>query len=232
MRIPDIIIAIDGYSSTGKSSFAKSIASTFGFTYLDSGALYRAITLWAMESGLVSADGRVDEEALAGTLSGVDVYFEQSAAGTATILNGRNVEERIRSLEVSGLVSAVSVIPSVRNYVDAFLREYGRTGRIVMDGRDIGTAVFPSAQLKIFMVADDRVRAQRRYDELYAKGETPSFDEVLQNLKERDYIDSHRKMNPLSRAEDAFVLDNSHLSMEEELSWVKGLIQGRFGILD
>lgn len=232
MRIPDIIIAIDGYSSTGKSSFAKSIASTFGFTYLDSGALYRAITLWAMESGLVSADGRVDEEALAGTLSGVDVYFEQSAAGTATILNGRNVEERIRSLEVSGLVSAVSVIPSVRNYVDAFLREYGRTGRIVMDGRDIGTAVFPSAQLKIFMVADDRVRAQRRYDELYAKGETPSFDEVLQNLKERDYIDSHRKMNPLSRAEDAFVLDNSHLSMEEELSWVRGLIQGRFGILD
>lgn len=230
MRIPDIIIAIDGYSSTGKSSFARAIASEFSFTYLDSGAIYRALTLFAMQNGLIS--DKVNAEALEKILAGAEVTFEAFDGANATFLNGQCVEAQIRTLEVSNHVSEVSVIPAVRNYVDARLREYGQKGRIVMDGRDIGTAVFPKAQLKIFMVSDDKVRAERRFAEMRSKGENPSFDEVLKNLRNRDYIDSHREMNPLSRASDAYVLDNSRMTMSEELAWIHGLIQGRFEILD
>ena len=228
MKVPDIIIAIDGYSSTGKSTFAKLISKDFGFLYLDSGALYRGVTLFALESGFIK-DGVIDLERLIPALDGLDIHFED---GSKTYMGQRCIESEIRTLEVSGSVSPIAAIPQVRNYVDKKLREFGEKGRIVMDGRDIGTTVFPNAQLKIFMVADDNVRAQRRYDEMVAKGETPDFEEVLKNLKERDHIDSTRETSPLRQAEDAFVMDNSDMTLHEETVWMRGILQGRFGILD
>lgn len=227
MNIPDIIIAVDGYSSTGKSSFAKLVARKFGFQYLDSGAMYRAVTLFAREQGLISADGVISPE-LELSLGGLDVHFEQ---GTVTYMADRCVEKEIRSMEVSSQVSLIAALPYVRAWVDERLHAFGEKGRIVMDGRDIGTAVFPDAQLKIFMTASDEVRAKRRFDELMEKGENPVMEEVAANLKERDYIDSHRETNPLRQAADAFVLDNSEMSFGEELTWIQGVIQGRFGIL-
>lgn len=227
MNIPDIIIAIDGYSSTGKSSFAKLVARKFGFLYLDSGAMYRGVTLYAQESGLISADNVVDP-ALEQALQGLDLHFEE---GTRTFMAERCIEKEIRTMEVSSQVSPIAAVPYVRQYVDKKLHEFAAAGRVVMDGRDIGTTVFPDAQIKIFMTASAEVRAQRRYDELAAKGENPVFEEVLKNLQERDYIDSHRESSPLRRAEDAFELDNSEMSMAEELAWIQGLIQGKFGIL-
>ena len=228
MKIPDIIIAIDGYSSTGKSTFAKLIAKHFGFTYLDSGALYRAVTLFAMENGWISADKTIDLAALEKGLAGLDAHFGEGG----TYIGSRCVEKEIRTLEVSGNVSPVAAVPFVRAYVDARLHAFGEQGRVVMDGRDIGTAVFPDAQLKIFMTARDDVRARRRYDEMVMKGEQPVLEEVMKNLKERDYIDSHRETNPLRQAADAFVLDNSEMELHEEVCWVQGLMQGRFGILE
>ena len=228
MKIPDIIIAIDGYSSTGKSTFAKLIAKHFGFTYLDSGALYRAVTLFAMENGWISADKTIDLAALEEGLAGLDAHFGEGG----TCIGDRCVEKEIRTLEVSGNVSPIAAIPFVRAYVDARLHAFGEQGRVVMDGRDIGTAVFPNAQLKIFMIARDDVRARRRYDEMVMKGEHPLLEEVMKNLKERDYIDSHRETNPLRQAADAFVLDNSEMELHEEVCWVQGLMQGRFGILE
>ncbi|MBQ4286157.1 MAG: (d)CMP kinase [Bacteroidales bacterium] len=228
MKVPDIIIAIDGYSSTGKSTFAKLISKDFGFLYLDSGALYRGVTLFALESGFIK-DGYIDLERLIPALDGLDIHFED---GSKTYMGQRCIESEIRTLEVSGSVSPIAAIPEVRCYVDKKLREFGEKGRIVMDGRDIGTTVFPNAQLKIFMVADDNVRAQRRYDEMVAKGETPDFQEVLKNLKERDHIDSTRETSPLRQAEDAFVMDNSDMTLHEETVWMRGILQGRFGILD
>ncbi len=227
-KIPDIIIAIDGYSATGKSTLAKSIARQFGFTYLDSGAMYRAITLLCMERNLIS-DGVIDEAALKHILDteGLDINFREE---NRTYVADRCVEKEIRSMEVSSFVSPVAALAFVRAFVDDKLHEAGRRGRVVMDGRDIGTAVFPDAQLKIFVTASPQVRAQRRFDELKAKGQASTMEEVLENLKERDYIDSHRETNPLRQAADAFVLDNSGLTMEEELVWVQGLIQGRFQI--
>lgn len=227
MNIPDIIIAVDGYSSTGKSSFAKLVARKFGFQYLDSGAMYRAVTLFARENGLIDSDN-VISDSLRQALEGLDVHFEQ---GTVTYMGDRCVEKLIRTMEVSSQVSPISALPYVRAWVDERLHAFGAKGRIVMDGRDIGTAVFPGAELKIFMTASDEVRAKRRYDEMVAKGENPSMEDVMANLKERDYVDSHRETNPLRQAEDAFVLDNSEMSFEEELSWVQGVIQGKFGIL-
>lgn len=227
-KIPDIIIAIDGYSATGKSTLAKSIARQFGFTYLDSGAMYRAITLLCMERYLISG-GVIDEAALKHILDteGLDINFREE---NRTYVADRCVEKEIRSMEVSSFVSPVAALAFVRAFVDDKLHEAGRRGRVVMDGRDIGTAVFPDAQLKIFVTASPQVRAQRRFDELKAKGQASTMEEVLENLKERDYIDSHRETNPLRQAADAFVLDNSGLTMEEELVWVQGLIQGRFQI--
>ena len=230
MKVPDITIAIDGYSSTGKSSFAKLIASAFGFLYLDSGAMYRGVTLFAMENGLIK-DGVIDEKALEAVIGGLDLHFRRDDGATTLWLGERCIESEIRTLEVSSFVSPVSAIPFVRAYVDDKLHSFSEGGRVVMDGRDIGTTVFPNAELKIFMVADDKVRAQRRFDEMVAKGQSPDFEDVLKNLRERDHIDSTRKTSPLRQAEDAFVLDNSAMTMDEEVAWVRGLIQGRFGIL-
>lgn len=228
MKLPDIIIAIDGYSSTGKSTLAKLIAEHFSFLYLDSGALYRGVTLHALENNLISEDGAIDEAALKAALPKLDLDFR--AGGTH--IGDRCIEKEIRTLEVSGHVSPVSAIPFVREYVDERLHAFGRRKRVVMDGRDIGTTVFPDAEVKIFMTASDEVRAKRRYDEMKAKGQDPTMEEVMKNLRERDYIDSHREVSPLSRAADAFVLDNSNMNLHEELVWFQGLAQGRFGILE
>ena len=219
MKLPDIIIAIDGYSSTGKSTLAKLIAEHFSFLYLDSGALYRGVTLHALENNLISEDGAIDEAALKAALPKLDLDFR--AGGTH--IGDRCIEKEIRTLEVSGHVSPVSAIPFVREYVDERLHAFGRRKRVVMDGRDIGTTVFPDAEVKIFMTASD---------EMKAKGQDPTMEEVMKNLRERDYIDSHREVSPLSRAADAFVLDNSDMNLHEELVWFQGLAQGRFGILE
>ncbi len=228
MTIPDIIIAIDGYSSTGKSSFAKLVAAGFGFLYLDSGALYRGVTLFAQRMGLIGEDNVVSD-ALETALEGLDLHF--SAEGK-TCIGEDCVESEIRSMKVSSQVSPIAAVPYVRAFVDRKLHELASSGRVVMDGRDIGTTVFPNAQIKVFMTASLEVRARRRYDEMVAKGETPDLEQVVANLQERDYIDSHRSTSPLKQAADAFVLDNSQMSMGEELAWLRGVVQGKFGIYD
>lgn len=232
MIIPDIIIAVDGFSSTGKSTFAKMVAKEFSFLYLDSGAMYRGVTLYALENGMIDSEGKIDEKSLKACIDSLDLHFRNIDGATKTFLGDRCIESEIRTLAVSSHVSPVSAIPFVRNYVDDRLHRFSEGGRVIMDGRDIGTTVFPDAELKIFMTADTQVRAQRRYDEMVAKGETPSFEDVLKNLQERDYIDSHREVSPLSRAEDAYVMDNTEMTMHEELVWITGLIQGKFGILE
>ncbi len=229
--IPDIIIAVDGYSSTGKSTFAKLIAKEFSFLYLDSGAMYRGVTLAGIEAGLI-AEGKIDEEKLVGILDGLDLHFRQEEGTTLLYLGERCIEREIRGWDVSQYVSPVSAIPLVRNYVDERLHSFSEGGRVIMDGRDIGTTVFPNAEVKIFMTADPNVRAQRRYDELVAKGETTTLEEVLENLRDRDYRDSHREVSPLRQADDAFVMDNTHMTLHEEVVWMLGLLQGRFGLLE
>ena len=225
MQVPDIIIAIDGYSSTGKSSFAKIIANEFGFLYLDSGALYRGVTLFAIENGYIDENCSIDVPALTVALEDLDLHFGKGG----TYIGERCIEDQIRSLEVAGKVSPIATVAQVREYVDRKLREFGRSKRVVMDGRDIGTTVFPDAELKIFMTADPMIRAQRRADEMVAKGEEVDLQDVLKNLRERDYIDSHREVSPLSQASDALVLDNSHMSMEDQMDWLKKIIKERFG---
>lgn len=227
MHVPDIIIAVDGYSSTGKSTLAKLIAKEFEFLYLDSGAMYRGVTLFAQEKGLIDENSVISPD-LEKALEGLDLYFGLDG----TYIGDRCIEKLIRTMGVSSQVSPISAVPYVRNFVDDRLHEMAKAGRVVMDGRDIGTTVFPNAELKIFMTASDQVRAQRRFDELVAKGENPSFDEVLANLRERDYIDSHREASPLSRAADAYVMDNSDMTLHEETVWMLGLLQGKFGILE
>ena len=227
MTIPDITIAVDGYSSTGKSTFAKMVAKEFGFTYLDSGAMYRGVTLHAMENGM-APNGVIDEPALKDAITGLDLHF-----GKEGLYSGeRCIEKEIRTLEVSNLVSPVSAIPWVRSWVDDRLHAFAKGGRVIMDGRDIGTTVFPNAEVKIFVTADPEIRAIRRYDELKAKGQNPTLEDVKKNLSERDYIDSHRETSPLRQAADAFVLDNTHMTLHEELVWMLGLLQGRFGLLE
>ena len=227
LNLPDIIIAVDGYSSTGKSSFAKLVAKEFGFVYLDSGALYRAVTLFAQESQLISRMNIINP-ALEREIQDLPLRFSPD---NRTFIGDRCVEKEIRSMEVSSQVSPISALQYVRDFVDRKLHEYGAHGRVVMDGRDIGTTVFPDAEIKVFMTASDEVRARRRYDELVAKGESPVFEEVVKNIKERDYIDSHREASPLQRAADAFELDNSNMTITEEVAWLKGLVQGKFNIL-
>ena len=231
MHIPDIIIAVDGYSATGKSSVAKLVAKQFGFLYLDSGALYRGVTLYALENGLIDPEKGIDEAALQQALGHLDLTF-RAGDGGGTYMGGRRIEEEIRTLEVSSWVSPVSAIPFVRKYVDERLHALARHGRVIMDGRDIGTTVFPDADIKVFKVASDEVRAKRRFNELVAKGETPTMEAVLKNLKERDYIDSHRETSPLRRAEDAFVMDDTDMTLHEEVVWFEGLIRGKYGILE
>lgn len=224
MHIPDIIIAIDGYSSTGKSSFAKIIANEFSFLYLDSGALYRGVTLFAIEGGYISDDNTIDVPNLEKALESLDLHF----GAEGTYIGERCIETEIRSLEVAGKVSPIATVPQVRDFVDKKLREFGKMKRVVMDGRDIGTTVFPDAELKIFMTADPMIRAERRADEMRAKGEDVNLEDVLKNLQERDYMDSHRETSPLTQAEDAIVLDNSYMNMEQQLEWLKKIIKERF----
>lgn len=232
MNVPDIIIAVDGYSATGKSTFAKLVAKEFAFLYLDSGAMYRGVTLYAMEKGFIDAEGSIDEDALLAAMPGLELHFEHSEEGTQLFTGPRNIEKEIRTMEVSGHVSPISAIPFVRAWVDERLHSFSEGGKVIMDGRDIGTTVFPNAELKIFMTAKPEVRAQRRYDELVAKGQEADLAEVARNLEERDYIDSHRETSPLRRAEDAYVMDNSDMTLHEEIVWLRGLLQGKFGILE
>ena len=225
MQIPDIIIAIDGYSSTGKSSFAKIVANEFSFTYLDSGALYRAVTFFAMENGFIDEECTIDVPELDKALAGLDVHFGKGG----TYIGDRCIETEIRSLAVACKVSPIATVPEVRNFVDKKLREFGQKRRIVMDGRDIGTTVFPDAELKIFMTASAEIRAERRAAEMRAKGEDVNIEDVKQNLLERDYIDSHRETSPLSKAEDAITLDNSYMTIEDQMVWLKEIMAERFG---
>ena len=229
MHIPDIKIAVDGYSSTGKSSFARLIAKEFSFLYLDSGALYRAVTLFAIRKGLTGEGGSVDAGALSASLPEIRITFRNDRDGSHTFLGDECVDEAIRTIEVSSYVSPVAVIPEVREFVDRILRDYGKAGRVVMDGRDIGTTVFPDAELKIFMVADANVRAMRRLREMKASGSDADFDTVLENLKTRDYIDSHRETSPLRQAEDAIVLDNTDMTLEDQMVWLRDIVRRRFG---
>jgi len=230
--IPDITIAVDGYSSTGKSTFAKLIAKEFAFLYLDSGAMYRGVTLFAMENGLIGANSVIDEPALKAALPGLDLHFQREGDKTLLYSGERCIESQIRTLEVSALVSPISAVAFVRSWVDDRLHEFAAGGRVIMDGRDIGTTVFPNAEIKIFLTAEPAVRAQRRYDEMVQKGQHPSLEEVAKNLQERDYIDSHRATSPLRKADDAYVLDNTFMTLHEELVWMLGLIQGRFSLLE
>jgi len=225
MQIPDIIIAIDGYSSTGKSSFAKIVANEFSFLYLDSGALYRGVTLFAIENGFITDDCVIDVPGLDKAMEDLDLHFGPQG----TYIGDRCIENEIRSLAVANKVSPIATVAEVRNFVDRKLREFGKKKRIVMDGRDIGTTVFPEAEIKIFMTADPMVRAERRAAEMRAKGNEVNIDDVLKNLQERDYIDSHREVSPLSKADDAIVLDNSHMTIDDQLVWLKGIISERFG---
>lgn len=210
---------MDGHSSCGKSTMAKALAKKIGYTYIDTGAMYRAVTLYAMRRGFIGKDG-IDEESLRKEMPQIKITFGHENGTQYTILNGENVERQIRGMEVSGNVSPISAIGFVREAMVKLQREMGKTGAIIMDGRDIGTTVFPNAQLKIFVTASDEIRARRRFDELTAKGENPVYEDVLKNVRERDYIDSHRAVSPLRKADDAIVLDNSNLTFEQQDEWL------------
>ena len=226
-----ITIAIDGYSSCGKSTMAKQLAKSIGYIYVDSGAMYRAVTLLALRHQLFTQDGQLDTDALSGMLSKTDISFRLNTETGApeTYLNGENVEKEIRTMEVSSHVSVVAALPFVREYLVKRQQRMGQEKGIIMDGRDIGTTVFPDAELKVFVTASPEIRARRRYDELKAKGQEVSMEEILLNVKERDYIDSHREVSPLRQADDAVVLDNSLLSREEQLVWLQNLYAERAG---
>jgi len=215
-----IIVAIDGHSSCGKSTMAKSLAQELGYIYIDSGAMYRVVTLYALRNGLIN-NGVPDREKLIAGLKNIKITFkwDEVLGKNTTFLNGENVEEEIRRLEVSENVSPISTIAEVRHEMVKQQRENGKNKGIVMDGRDIGTVVFPDAELKIFMTASPEIRAQRRYLELKEKGQEVDFDSILQNVEGRDEIDSNREVSPLKRADDALILDNSYLSREEQLKW-------------
>ena len=216
-----ITIAIDGHSSCGKSTMAKDLAREVGYVYVDTGAMYRAVTLYALRNGLMTGDG-IREEELRRQLPQIHITFRFNAeAGRPdTYLNGELVEQEIRSMEVSAHVSPIAALRFVREAMVAQQQAMGREGGIVMDGRDIGTVVFPHAELKIFVTASAEVRAQRRYDELKGKGMEADYDEILKNVQQRDYIDSHREVSPLKRADDAILLDNSNMTIAEQKEWL------------
>ena len=217
-----IAIAIDGYSSCGKSTMAKDLAREVGYIYIDSGAMYRAVTLYCLENQLFTEEG-IDTTKLEAALPDIHISFQLNpdTQRPMTFLNGENVEDRIRTMEVSSHVSPVAALPFVREALVKQQQDMGKEKGIVMDGRDIGTAVFPEAELKIFVVASAEIRAQRRYDELKAKGQEASYDEILANVKERDYIDQNREVSPLRQADDAILLDNSNLTIGEQKQWLK-----------
>jgi CMP/dCMP kinase len=221
-----ITIAIDGFSSTGKSTLAKQLAKHLGYVYVDTGAMYRAITLFSMQMGYISNE-YFDKDSLLNSLPKITLHFEFNAElGFAEMyLNGVNVEKEIRTLEVSNFVSKIAEVSEVRSKLVEQQQEMGKGKGIVMDGRDIGTVVFPDAELKIFMTASAETRAQRRFDELQAKGDSVTYEEVLNNVQERDYIDSHREDSPLVIADDAIEIDNSYLTREEQFAAVLELAE-------
>lgn len=216
-----ITIAIDGFSSCGKSTMAKDLAKEIGYIYIDSGAMYRAVTLYSIDNGLFDGD-TIHTEELERRIDDIHISFkiDPETGRPNTYLNNVNVENKIRSMEVSSKVSPISTLGFVRKAMVAQQQQMGKEKGIVMDGRDIGTAVFPDAELKIFVTASPKIRAQRRYDELKAKGQETSFDKILENVEQRDYIDQHRDVSPLKKADDALLLDNSHLSIEEQKQWL------------
>lgn len=217
-----IVIAIDGYSSCGKSTMAKDLAREVGYIYVDTGAMYRAVTLFAMRNGVFGADDNIDEARLKALLPDVKLTFKLNSETKLpeVCLNGECVERDIRTLEVSQHVSPIAALPFVREKLVEQQQAMGKEKGIVMDGRDIGTVVFPDAELKIFVTASAEIRAQRRFKELEAKGMPANFDEILQNVEQRDYIDTHRETSPLRQADDALVLDNSHLTIAEQKVWL------------
>jgi cytidylate kinase len=223
--LKNITIAIDGFSSTGKSTLAKQLAKHLGYIFVDTGAMYRAVTLFSMQNGYISADF-FDKETLINSLPNIKLHFEFNAdLGYAEMfLNNVNVEKEIRTIEVSNFVSKIAEVSQVRAKLVEQQQEMGKNKGIVMDGRDIGTVVFPDAELKIFMTASAETRAQRRFDELQAKGDNVSFEEVLKNVQERDYIDSHRADSPLVIADDAIEIDNSYLTRDEQFAAVLELV--------
>ncbi|MFO7924497.1 MAG: (d)CMP kinase [Bacteroidales bacterium] len=227
--IKKLIIAIDGHSSCGKSTFAKAIATRMNYLYLDSGAMYRAVTLACMEEGVVR-EGRLEEKALPRLLEKTEISFrrKEGSADTETFLNGVNVEEKIRSIEVASNVSLVSKSAEVRKKMVSLQREMGKSKGIVMDGRDIGTVVFPGADIKIFLTAGIDIRAERRYKELVSKGQKVRLEEIRHNIAERDRIDENRDESPLKKAPDAIVLDNSYMTPGEQMIWFENLLAEKY----
>lgn len=219
--ISKIIIAIDGHSSCGKSTVAKDLSRLLGLTYIDTGAMYRAVTLFALQHNLIK-NGIVDAAALQAHINKVKIELikNQETSRVETFLNGKNVEETIRTLQISNNVSAVSTLAFVRKRLVELQQDMGKKGGIVMDGRDIGTVVFPNAHIKLFMTASPEIRARRRFDEMIQKGDNVTFEEVLENVSSRDHIDSTRAESPLKQANDALLLDNSHITPKQQLDWI------------
>ena len=217
-----ITIAIDGHSSCGKSTMAKDLAKAIGYIYVDTGAMYRAVTLFALQQQLWNPDGVLDSDRFATLLPSISITFSLNpdTGRPDTYLNGECVEQAIRGMEVSGKVSEIAALPFVREALVAQQQRMGESKGIVMDGRDIGTVVFPDAELKVFVTASAEVRAQRRFKELCDKGTPADFEEILRNVKERDYIDSHREVSPLRQADDALLLDNSDMTIPEQNAWL------------
>lgn len=224
-----IIIAIDGFSSCGKSTMAKDLAREIGYIYVDTGAMYRSVTLYALRHGMFRADGSIDTGALETAMPEIRITFKlnKETGRPDTYLNGELVEKDIRTMEVSSKVSPIAALPFVRKALVEQQQMMGREKGIVMDGRDIGTAVFPDAELKVFVTASAEVRAQRRYDELKAKGMEADYASILKNVQERDYIDSHREVSPLHKADDAIELDNSHMTIAEQKQWLREKFEER-----
>lgn len=224
-----IIIAIDGFSSCGKSTMAKDLAREIGYIYVDTGAMYRSVTLYALRHGMFRADGSIDTGALEAAMPEIRITFKlnKEIGRPDTYLNGELVEKDIRTMEVSSKVSPIAALPFVRKALVEQQQMMGREKGIVMDGRDIGTAVFPDAELKVFVTASAEVRAQRRYDELKAKGMEADYASILKNVEERDYIDSHREVSPLRKADDAVELDNSLMTIAEQKQWLREKFEER-----
>ena len=224
----DLIIAIDGFSSTGKSSMSKIIAKNLNYTHIDSGAMYRAVTLYAFQHHYI-VDENVDKNELVKHINDIKIEFVQDPVTqkNITYLNGENVEQEIRTMKISKMVSPISEIPAVRDYCVALQQKMGENGRIVMDGRDIGTTVFPDADIKIFVTASPEIRAKRRFLEYQQQGKDITIDEVLKNVNERDYIDSHRAYSPLRKADDAIEVDNSEMNLQQTVDKVMQIIQSK-----
>ena len=217
-----ITIAIDGHSSCGKSTMAKYLARQMGYVYIDTGAMYRSVTLYAMQNGMIDPQGNIDTQRLQAAMPDIHITFRYNPqrGRPDTYLNGKLVEDDIRTMQVSNHVSPIATLGFVRQAMVQQQRQMGQQGGVILDGRDIGTVVFPNAELKIFVTASPEIRAKRRYDELTAKGQAVDYQEILRNVQERDYIDSHREISPLTQAPDAIVLDNSDMTIPQQQAWL------------